>query len=98
VLEATLARLPPPPLPADDERPARPGGAALLSTDELLAVRDRLLARLGEVESERSALLDSLERLGIEPGRAPAREAGRPAPDRKSTPSLANARIRWVGA
>jgi DNA-binding transcriptional regulator YhcF (GntR family) len=89
-LEATLARLPPPPLPADDERPARPSGAALLSTAELVAVRDRLLERLGEVESERSALLDSLERLGIDPSR--------PAPDRKSTPSLANARIRWVGA
>ncbi len=99
VLEATLARLPPPPLPADDERPARPSGAALLSTDELVAVRDRLLDRLGEVESERSALLDSLERLGIEPGQVPAREAAsRAAPDRKSTPSLANARIRWVGA
>ena len=94
VLEATLARLPPPPLPAGDERPARPGGAALLSTDELVAVRDRLLERLGEIESERSALLDSLERLGIEPGQA----ASRPAPGRKSTPSLANARIRWVGA
>jgi DNA-binding transcriptional regulator YhcF (GntR family) len=39
-LEATLARLPPPPLAAAEQRPAR---AALLSTDELVEVRDRLL-------------------------------------------------------
>ncbi|HZB05792.1 MAG TPA: GntR family transcriptional regulator [Thermoleophilaceae bacterium] len=90
-LEATLARLPPPPLPGDDRPAPRPAGAALLSRDELVAVRDHLLERLGEVETERTALIDSLERLGVEP-------AGRPAPSGKATASLANARIRWVGA
>lgn len=90
-LEATLAWLPPFPLPGDDRPAPRPAGAALLSTDELFAVRDHLVERLGEVETERTALIDSLERLGVEP-------AGRPAPERRSTASLAGARIRWLGA
>jgi DNA-binding transcriptional regulator YhcF (GntR family) len=86
-LEATLARLPPPPL-ADQ---ARPGRAALLSTDELVAVRDRLLGRLQQLDTERTALIESIEQLGFE-APAPA------APSRHATPSLAGARIRWVGA
>jgi GntR family transcriptional regulator len=99
-LEATLARLPPPPLP--EERGRATGGAALQSTEELREIRDRLLQRLVDLDSERTAVLESLERLGVE-ARAerreaePATEAGAPA-ERRSTASLAGARIRWVGA
>jgi DNA-binding transcriptional regulator YhcF (GntR family) len=97
-LEATLARLPPPPLPAE---PAARAGAALLSTDELLRVRDRLLERLEQLDFERAALLEGLEQLGLEPAGAGARAAAERAEDassRRATPSLAGARIRWVGA
>jgi len=90
-LEATLARLPPPPL-ADDAERRSPGGA-LLSTEELVDVRDRLLDRLDQLDTERTALLESLEQLGFDaPAEAPE------APSRRATPSLAGARIRWVGA
>jgi DNA-binding transcriptional regulator YhcF (GntR family) len=85
-LEATLARLPPPPTLAE-ESSARPTGAALLSTEELLDVRDRLLQRLEQLDTERTVVLESLGRLGIER-----------APSGRATPSLAGARIRWVGA
>jgi GntR family transcriptional regulator len=93
-LEATLARLPPPPLAgaAEERRP----GAALLSTNELLDVRDRLLERLEQLDTERTALLESLEQLGFETSPAPA--AASDTPTRRATPSLAGARIRWVGA
>ena len=94
-LEATLARLPPAPLPADGES-RRPTAPALLSTEELLDVRDRLVQRLEQLDTERTALLESLEQLGVG---APA-GAGDPdtAASRRATPSLAGARIRWVGA
>jgi DNA-binding transcriptional regulator YhcF (GntR family) len=91
-LEATLARLPPPPLRPDDD--TRRPGAALLSTDELLDVRDRLLERLQQLDTERTALLESLEQLGFEAGV----EKLEPATPRRATPSLVGARIRWVGA
>jgi DNA-binding transcriptional regulator YhcF (GntR family) len=84
-LEATLARLPPPPLFAEPRR--RPAAAVLLSTEELLDVRNRLLERLEQLDTERSVLLDSLEQLGVDA-----------AESRRATPSLAGARIRWVGA
>jgi DNA-binding transcriptional regulator YhcF (GntR family) len=89
-LEATLARLPPPPLGAEGETTGP--GAALLSTDELLEVRDRLLERLSQLDTERTALIESLEQLGFD---APPAEARAP---QRATPSLAGARIRWVGA
>jgi GntR family transcriptional regulator len=91
-LEAALARLPPPPTLADQARPAakRPGPAAL-STDGLEAVRDELFERLNELEAQRSAVLQRLRRLGVEEGEAQS-------PSRRATPSLAGARIRWVGA
>jgi DNA-binding transcriptional regulator YhcF (GntR family) len=100
-LEATLSRLPPPPLP-QEARPARtPGGAALLSTEELIGIRDRLVDRLEQLDAERSAVLGSLEELGLEAlaerRAAGDRRAAQPAP-RRSTPSLAGAQIRWVGA
>jgi DNA-binding transcriptional regulator YhcF (GntR family) len=88
-LEATLARLPPPPSLAEP-RP-RPTAAALLSTDELLDVRNRLLERLEQLDTERTALIGSLEQLGVELD-------AEPAASRRATPSLAGARIRWVGA
>jgi DNA-binding transcriptional regulator YhcF (GntR family) len=97
-LEATLSRLPPPPLPPAGERQRAPS-AALLSTEELLAIRDRLLTRLQELDSARTEVLQSLERLGLEAAEA---QAGEPATgelgSRRGTPSLAGARIRWVGA
>jgi len=83
-LEAALARLPPPPVLAEP-RP-RPTAAALLSTEELLDVRNRLVERLEQLDTERTVLIESLEQLGVE-----AR------PSRRATPSLAGARIRWVG-
>jgi len=91
-LEAALARLPPPPTLADEARSTakRPGPAAL-STDSLEAVRDELFERLNELEAQRSAVLQRLRRLGVEEGEAQS-------PSRRATPSLAGARIRWVGA
>jgi GntR family transcriptional regulator len=97
-LEATLARLPPPPLPAEAPRGAT--GAALLSTEELRAIRDRLLQRLQDLDTERTAVLESLERLGLEAAQAaePGPAESTPPAERRSTSSLAGARIRWVGA
>jgi GntR family transcriptional regulator len=90
-LEAALVRVPPPPLPAE-ESPRAPR-AALLSTEDLERVRDRLLDRLEELDAQRAAVLESLEQLGVE--ESPSEET---APSRRATPSLAGARIRWVGA
>jgi DNA-binding transcriptional regulator YhcF (GntR family) len=89
-LEAALVRLPPPP---EGTEPGEPARAALLSVEDLEAVRDRLLQRLEQLESERAVVLRSLEELEAE---QPAYEQLVPA--RHSTPSLAGARIRWVGA
>jgi GntR family transcriptional regulator len=91
-LEAALVRLPPPPLPAESPHRSTPP-AALLSTEDLEGVRDRLLERLQELDEQRAAVLESLEQLGVEG--SPTQEA---APPRRATPSLAGARIRWVGA
>jgi GntR family transcriptional regulator len=89
-LEATLSRLPPPPVGGEPQR--RKPGAALLSTDQLVEVRDRLVERLEQLDAERSALIESLEGLGLEARPQTAASA------RRSTPSLAGARIRWLGA
>jgi GntR family transcriptional regulator len=104
-LEATLSRLPPPPLSENPSRKPSEIGASLPSTDELVAIRDRLLDRLQALDTERSALLDSLERLGLEAGGARAAHGADAVPEaagrtssRRATPSLAGARIRWVGA
>jgi hypothetical protein len=56
-------------------------------------VRDRLLERLDELDTQRAAVLESLEQLGIDES-----VTERPTPSRRATPSLAGARIRWVGA
>jgi DNA-binding transcriptional regulator YhcF (GntR family) len=95
-LEATLARLPPPPTFAEEAGRPRTA-AALLSTDELRDVRDRLLERLEQLDTERTALLESLEQLGAPARPAPEGQATEPA-SRRATPTLAGARIRWVGA
>jgi DNA-binding transcriptional regulator YhcF (GntR family) len=96
-LEATLARLPPPPLGGEEE--TRAPAAALLSTGELLAVRDRLIERLEQLDTERTALIESLEQLGVEvEATEPRLDAAQPHASRRATPSLAGARIRWVGA
>jgi GntR family transcriptional regulator len=92
-LEAALVRLPPPPEPTE---PTQPAQAALLSTADLEAIRDRLLERLDQLDVQRAEVMQQLEELGAEQS-APGDVAGPPAP-RRSTPSLAGARIRWVGA
>jgi GntR family transcriptional regulator len=91
-LEAALVRLPPPPLETE-EQVTTSQRAALLSTEDLEGVRDRLLERLEELDTQRAAVLASLEELGVE--ESASEEA---TPSRRATPSLAGARIRWVGA
>jgi GntR family transcriptional regulator len=97
-LEGRLVRLPPPPLPPEEMPAPQRGTAALLSTEDLEAVRDRLLERLGELDTQRAAVLERLERLeqlGLEEVEADERAE---EPSRRASPSLAGARIRWVGA
>ena len=92
-LEAALVRLPPPPLGPDDSRAVSPPGrAALLSTEDLEAVRDGLVVRLHELDAQRAEVLQRLGELGAE------EETIEATPHRRATPSLAGARIRWVGA
>jgi GntR family transcriptional regulator len=90
-LEGALARLPPPPVLAGDRAARRRTGPALLSTQGLEAVRDELLAQLSELDAQRAAVRRRLEQLGVE-------DAAPETPSRRGTPSLAGARIRWVGA
>jgi DNA-binding transcriptional regulator YhcF (GntR family) len=95
-LEAALVRLPPPPLgPEDSQAVAPPGRAALLSTEDLEAVRDRLVVRLHELDAQRATVLQRLEALGAE-DETP--EAAEETSRRRGSPSLVGARIRWVGA
>jgi DNA-binding transcriptional regulator YhcF (GntR family) len=95
-LEAELVRLPPPPLGPDDSKAVSPPArAALLSTEDLEAVRDRLVLRLRELDVQRAEVLQRLDELRAEDETAVAAEA---IPPRRGTPSLAGARIRWVGA
>ena len=96
-LEAALVRLPPPPLAAEGPSTLLPGRAALLSTEDLQVVRDRLLGRLRDLDVQRAEVLQHLEAL--EAGdEATAASSKQDAPARRATPSLAGARIRWVGA
>ena len=95
-LEAALVRLPPPPLgPEGSQAVSPPGRAALLSTADLEAVRDQLVVRLHELDAQRATVLQRLEELGAEDETSEAAEA---TPSRRGSPSLAGARIRWVGA
>jgi DNA-binding transcriptional regulator YhcF (GntR family) len=98
-LEAALVRLPPPPLGPDDSTAGpQPGRAALLSTEDLEAVRDRLVTRLRELDVQRADVLQRLEQLGAEDDTAATADAIQDRTPRRATPSLAGARIRWVGA
>jgi DNA-binding transcriptional regulator YhcF (GntR family) len=88
-LELELSRRPPPatgarPLPAPS-----PGGA-LLSAAELRGVRDDLMSRLRELDSERAELLRQLHELKA------AELDTRPARHEAGTPSRAGARVRFV--
>jgi GntR family transcriptional regulator len=94
-LEGRLVRLPPPPLPPEETPAPRRGAAAMLSTEDLEGVRDRLLERLDELDTQRADVLERLEQLGLEEIEGEERA---PAADRRASPSLAGARIRWVGA
>ncbi len=98
-LEAALVRLPPPPIAPDEARTVPPPGrAALLSTEDLEAVRDRLVLRLRELDVQRADVLQRLEQLGAEEDTASAAEVTQGTPPRHASSSLAGARIRWVGA
>ena len=90
-LEAALARLPPPPVLATDRSVGRRTGPTLLSTRDLEAVRDELLAQLSDLDAQRAVLRRRLEQLGVE-------DSVVETPLRRATPSLPGARIRWVGA
>ena len=91
-LEAALARLPPLPVLADEQRrPRSSRGPALLSAAGLEAVRDQLVDQLAELDAQRAAVLERLDQLGVED---PVVKSS----PRRATPSLADARIRWVGA
>jgi DNA-binding transcriptional regulator YhcF (GntR family) len=90
-LELELARRPPPASGGEREAGA-PAGGALLSAAELMRVRDELMGRLRELDTERSELLRRLHELQA------AELDTRPAPrGEAATPSLAGARVRWLG-
>jgi DNA-binding transcriptional regulator YhcF (GntR family) len=88
-LEAALVRLPQSAVATEDRRPKR--AAALLSAEDLEAVRDDLRDRLRELDLQRAAVRRRLDQLEVEP-----RESATPV--RRATPSLSGARIRWSGA
>lgn len=92
-LEAAVARGP--------QRGTASSGAPagrLLTTEELRGVRDALRAEVERLDVERAELmqrLSEIERLEVsEQYDERAREA---AQDRRSSTSLANVRLRWVG-
>ena len=92
-LEAELVSLPL--LPRDTEAASRRGaGARLLSVEELAAIRDVLAERVRELHAARSDIVDRLssDAAPDAPGQSPAR-----VPSRRSSSSLAGARVRWTG-
>ncbi len=92
-LELELARRPPPPTGAD---PAGAPAGALLTADQLRDVRDELMGRLHQLDAERAELLRRLQELPA--AEQEERAAAKPEPRREAgTPSLAGARVRWVG-
>jgi DNA-binding transcriptional regulator YhcF (GntR family) len=91
-LEAELTRRPPLPTEAQESRRRAPAGGALLSAEQLEDVRDGLLDRLRELDAARAEVMRRLDELPPTEEPAPARRPGR------SSPSLAGARVRWVGA
>ena len=90
-LETELVSLPLLPRAATD--PARgSAGARLLSVEELETVRNVLAERVDELTAARAAIVERLhgERRDAEPSAATR------APARRSSSSLAGARIRWT--
>ncbi len=91
-LEAAVARGP--------QRGTAASGAPagrLLTTAELRGVRDSLRAEVARLDAERGELmrrLEELERLEAAPA---SDEAAAEGPSRRSSTSLANVRLRWVG-
>jgi DNA-binding transcriptional regulator YhcF (GntR family) len=103
-LEAELVRLPSP-RPAT-ELAASPRTPGLLSTEELAAIRDDLMARLQQLDAARADVIQRLARLDTA-AEADLRSAGTGAhtvaepalsPPRRSNATLSGARVRWVGA
>jgi DNA-binding transcriptional regulator YhcF (GntR family) len=88
-LEAELVRRPRPPAAEAEEPPPRSAGA-LLTTRELERVRDDLHRRLQELDDARYEVLQRLSALD---------QTAPPSTERASrtTPSLAGARVRFVG-
>ncbi len=85
-LEAELVSLPP--IPRSAEPTGRPAGARLLSIEELETVRDPLAERVAELRGTRSEIVERLR----DERRAPTPRA----PARRSSSSLAGARVRWT--
>jgi DNA-binding transcriptional regulator YhcF (GntR family) len=90
-LEAELVSLPLLPHPGEPGARRAPG-ARLLSVEELTTVRDVLAERVDELHTARAAIV---ERLETERRRDAAPPAPR-APARRSSSSLAGARVRWT--
>jgi DNA-binding transcriptional regulator YhcF (GntR family) len=100
-LEAELVRLPSP-RPAT-ERTTPPRAPGLLSTEELAAVRDDLMARLQQLDTARADVIQRLARLDTADEAGPrsvaaAADTAAPSPARRSSATLSGARVRWVGA
>jgi DNA-binding transcriptional regulator YhcF (GntR family) len=93
-LEAELVSLPLLPPDAEAGQASR-AGARLLSVDELTTVRDVLAARVRELHAARARIVDRHDSDG--PSGAGGQTAAR-APSRRSSSSLAGARVRWTGA
>jgi GntR family transcriptional regulator len=92
-LEAELVNLPLLPLQADaDQRPVRP---SLLSVEDLTAIRNVLADRIRERRATRAEIV---ERIGQdEPASRPVpRSQAIRAAARRSSSSLAGARVRWT--
>jgi DNA-binding transcriptional regulator YhcF (GntR family) len=98
-LERELAARPPLAAGSSSLPAPRPRGGDLLTTQELAAVRDELLDRLRELDAARAEVLQRLEELrSAEEAEGAQRDEPAPRSTRGSTPSLAGARIRWLGA
>jgi DNA-binding transcriptional regulator YhcF (GntR family) len=94
-LEARLVRHPSPALAAEGaSSPSRRPAGALLTSEQLREVRDDLRDRLHQAESAREEILRDLRALEAEEERSPGRDR---TGARAASPSIAGARVRWVG-
>jgi GntR family transcriptional regulator len=86
-----------PPVSAESSLPLpNPGGGNLLTTEELASVRDELMHRLRELDAARAEVLERLQELTVAEEAEEPEE--KPAPARRSTPSISGVRVSWVGA